>query len=168
MRLGSSALALLSSLSLAASCGILPGSGVEITVSVPDSVKPLKDITFYGNNLVDGEPTTAWQTTSGQGKRIKLSLAAPTNMKSIRFQNGHHWLNHPEYGNLWSKNSRIKKASLFINGVFRKTVEFAPDYKEWEEFDLEADNVSTIEIQIDSIYPGWKWNDLAVSEIEIR
>ncbi|MBU44918.1 MAG: hypothetical protein CMN76_16985 [Spirochaetaceae bacterium] len=149
-------------------CSMLFGGKKVFTVSVPDSLAPVGDLNFEGKNMIDGQATTAWQTSKPVGKAVILQLSEESDVSNIRIKNGHHWVNHPKYGDLWTSNARIKKASLFVNGVYRKTLEFSSVYSEWDEFDIDADDANTISVKIESVYPGAKWNDLAISEIEVR
>lgn len=142
-----------------------PRPEIEVAVSVPQEIAPVEGLTFYGSNMIDGDPRTAWQTERPVGKRVTLYLRHPADINQIKFKNGHHWLDHPKYGNLWSMNARIRRASLYVNGIYRKSINFSSEYRTWETFPLEAEDVESVEIQIDSIYSGWKYDDLGLSEI---
>ena len=126
----------------------------------------------YGPMLtMDGKPSTAWNTPGGYGEWIQFNAGSVQRVKGIRILNG--YTKYSEGYGMWIyyANSRPQTIRLsFSDGtsmsytladVFNNSDYIYQDipfggYKE----------VTWIRITIESIYPGSKWNDCCISEVQ--
>ena len=115
----------------------------------------------------DRDTKTAWvegASGNGTGEWIKLDLNTNNHYESLEIRNG--------YGlskDLWKKNNRVKKATLeFSNG--KKEDITLKDKMDWQRFVLKkpVDGVTWVKLTIKDVYKGTKYNDTAISEINMQ
>lgn len=137
---------------------------VNSSSSLPDS----KSNTYTPWNLHDFNLKTAWATNknNGIGETIKLDFK-PSEILSINYLKFYNGYQKSEAS--FKNNSRVKKAALYMNGEHKFNIEL-DDIETAQVFDLgkwslEGAEKFTVELKILEIYPGEKYNDLCVSEI---
>ena len=127
-----------------------------------------KSNSYAAKNVHDFDLQTAWATNKnkGIGETVTLDFK-PSEILSINqltFYNGYQ-----KSEATFKNNSRVKKATLSVNGeklynLELKDTEVAQVFDLGKHF-LRGDGRFTIELQILEIYPGEKYNDLCISEI---
>jgi len=118
--------------------------------------------------LFDGKLITSWQEGKddyGVGEWIEIKFPLENNY-SISLVNG-FVKSTKKHGNLYKKNSRVKKVKVL----------YGSDYSGEVEIDLEDDRMDfqslgnfrtdKIKIMIMEVYPGEKWKDTSISELKI-
>jgi hypothetical protein len=150
------------------SCGPEDGSPAAAAAAIVEikasSTLAHKDNKYALIHLVDGNPDTSWVEGvegDGVGEKVTIILSNKARLKRFRIRNG-YW--EEKY---WSMNNRVRDLMLVgDNGIsFTQTLEDIPDEQaiilpeEWE--------TGEITFIIQSVYPGSKWQDTAITEITI-
>lgn len=121
-------------------------------------------------NLFDGQDTTWWtpeSPRSGRGATLTMVLKGPAVGMVIGNLSERE---HPEYGNLYRKNNRIKRAKFTCFSGYGDQAEywFRMEDRPGLHFIPFPDgglDCAKIELTIEEVYKGEEWNDLAVAEI---
>jgi len=124
--------------------------------------------TYQAQAAVDGRLETPWcegAPRTGTGQWLLLELPGPVQLSQVRLANGF------EYNDdIYQDNNRLKMARLlFSNGEVSWELE---DERGYQSLDLERllgrDNETTfVRIQIEDTFPGYKYDDSCIAEIEI-
>ena len=121
--------------------------------------------------VLDGRPDTAWNVPGGPGEWLVLSAQTPQQIKGLRVLNGYTKYS-PDY-NMWIyyANSRPKDVTLTFSDGSTLAYTFADTFDNdnyiYQTIDFgEIKTVTWIRITVNSIYPGSKWNDMCISEIQ--
>jgi len=122
--------------------------------------------TFNVTNLIDGDLRTSWQPVgSTEPQWIRLDFARDTIVTAVVIANGFQTMD--KYGDEFALNSRIARAFVrFPDGQF--PIEFTPNARGWTYFEMPGRTTRSITLLIDRTHRGSRWNDLAVSEIEVE
>lgn len=119
--------------------------------------------------LGDDDPKTAWVEGvkgHGEGEWVRLKFTPMEGATRLRFRirNGYQ-----KSEKLFAFNSRIKEATLKLlpSGVTQKLQ--LKDAQGYQEFTLEqpAGELQAVELRVDATYPGSKWDDLSVSDVQL-
>ena len=120
----------------------------------------------YGpNNLYDGNPATAWVHGSrgtGVGATILITFGKRRTVTGLSLING-----YAKNADIFSKNSRVRRLELtFSNGETRSVS--LPDNRQRHSIRLPS-SVETdwVQLSIAEVYPGSKYADTAISELQI-
>lgn len=116
-------------------------------------------------NAIDGEQNKTWWTpfvSSGIGSWFRVSFYNPTEISGIWLHPGSHYPDHPQYGDLFLKNSRLKDAVLiFDNGSTQAIHLEDKDGVQTIKFDPVVS--SSVKLKVLATYRGEKWDDLCIS-----
>ena len=118
---------------------------------------------------MDGDMTTCWQDGvegTGEGETLTYHLDGEAKIGKIRIANGNRKSNDSYFGNCRLDTAEIH---FYLNGneVSTKTMEFNDDFsQEYTELIFDPVQCDTISIVASSVYRGWAYNDLGVSEVE--
>ena len=125
---------------------------------------------YHPNYAVDGDPKTAWnEGTHGKGanKYLRFHVTPQRDVSRVRLR----VLDGFQYSDaIYRANPRAKtiEVRLLPAGTppFRQVL---ADDKAWQEIVIptEAPAVDAIELAVVDVYPGAKYKDLAISEIEL-
>lgn len=120
--------------------------------------------------VLDGSPDTAWNCPKQDGSWIMLYSAERQFVQGIRILNGYTAFNS-EYGWIYGLNSRPKSISVaFSDGSsFDYLLDdiFIEGKYVYQSLDFgEVKETSFIKILVNSVYPGSKWSDICISEIQ--
>ena len=126
----------------------------------------------YSPGLVaDGKPETVWSYTGTSGEWILLSAGSAQTVRGIRVLSGYTMLN-PET-KLWHyyPNNRPKDILLtFSDGSYMETTladVFGTDTPYYQDIRFDAPKQTTfIKLTVLSVYPGDRWNDTCIAEIQ--
>lgn len=118
----------------------------------------------------DDDPQTAWNdgidgSPAGQWLRLHVSALPGTTRVRLQVRNGYQ-KNHKIY----AANARLRDATLVLlpSGV-KKDVELA-DLFGWQELTIDqpAGPVEAVELRVRSVYEGTKYDDLAISDVQVH
>ncbi|AZV79880.1 caspase family protein [Parasedimentitalea marina] len=122
--------------------------------------------TYWPDNMIDHSNQTAWVEGvkgHGTGQRLLLEFDHPTVVSGIDFINGYA-KSHSSFKN----NSRVEsiRVSDSTQDWQRISLKDTPD---WQSFQRDGHSpVRWIMFEIQSVYPGAKWADTAISEMRLR
>jgi hypothetical protein len=137
----------------------VPVAGVRASSSLPAS-----GVASYGpSNIVDENPETAWNEAAsgpGPGEWIELRLAEPATVTRLLVWNGY------QKGAQFVENSRLRTVSLAV-GPRTFTVDLL-DVEGPQAVDLpEPVRAERVRLTVERVYPGSRYPDAAVSEVEV-
>ena len=151
----------------------------DITLKVKAEVKatttaPATAETFDAKNLLDGNMKTCW-LSSGDGKNEDVEIVIDLEeveginvavVSDIYFFTG--W--RKDY-QTWKEYSRVKKMIMTVNDLPYGEITFQDTYKQQgidlEKFKVDRTRRSRIRFRIVDTYKGSKYNQLALSDIQI-
>ncbi len=147
-------------------CSWYCGGGVDKAES-SSCLAPSGKLQYNATNACDWNLATAWVEGSekqGIGERITLKLSAGANVHTLYIYNGYQ-KNMATFRN----NARVKQMKLYINGQATSILNLK-DQTGMQEFKIphikssDKENIK-FEFEILSVYPGDKYTDTAISEI---
>ncbi len=130
-----------------------------------------KHLSYSANNAHDFDANTAWiegKEDYGIGEYIEyFFLANSPPVTTVKIING-----YIKNKNAWKENSRVKKLKLYINNKPSAILDLK-DTVAFQEFKLSSPLQSKIQgsdlvlkFEIMEVYPGDKYKDVAITEIE--
>lgn len=133
-----------------------------ITATASSVLPPDGAITYGINNTLDKNPETAWNdgaAGTGAGEKLTYRFDRPLQLVTVRLVNG--YASTPE---LFKENARIRAAVLVTDaGRFPVTL---PDVADRQDITMDFGRSASLVIEVVSVYPGTKYEDLAVTEVE--
>lgn len=142
----------------------------------PDSIfasstlPPQGNYTYYPKNAFDYKESTAWiEANTGYGEGEFLAFRFPKfranePLTTITIYNGYH-----RNEGSWQQNSRIKIMRVY-NGDTPVADLSLTDTMRGQRFKLninpKGDNAIIIKLEIREVYPGLKWKDTGITEIQ--
>ena len=115
----------------------------------------------------DGNSETAWQEGvegHGVGEWIQFEFRSLWKVEKIRLLNG--YCKYSKTGvDRHPQNSRIKTAVLHFSDNSTQEIQLS-DTREYQEITINPVSTSSIKLEIKDYYPGSKWSDNSLSEIE--
>jgi len=116
--------------------------------------------------MMDGRESTAWvegKRGQGIGEWIVVEFDKPQQAMRIDISNG-----LGKNQDIYSKNSRVKEIEVrFSNGETRRFM-LADKAREQRLGLGGSPQTMWVQIKILSVYPGWKYQDTAISELRVR
>ena len=149
---------------------------VEPTIKSSSELKENKNI-FLASNVNDGNLTTPWiegNADYGIGEYIDLTfdLTEFSNKGDSAFSiNSFFVINgYRKSSKIWRDNSRAKKLKMYIDNIPFTYILLADTYKfQWFDFPdywINYGEKKIIRFELVEIYPGEKFKDTAISELE--
>ncbi|MFO0751635.1 MAG: hypothetical protein U1F43_39110, partial [Myxococcota bacterium] len=142
----------------------VPNEKTALTTS--SALKPWKQYTFTGPNLIDDNLWTSWQPNrtakGGVGEWIKMTFTEPQTLTGFEFSNGFRRLD--DLGDLYTMNNRIENATVELSDGTKLPIHFDDVPREATIMLPESKTVTWVKLTVDSVFKGTEWNDLAVSE----
>ncbi|MGH8910475.1 MAG: NADase-type glycan-binding domain-containing protein [Egibacteraceae bacterium] len=138
-------------------------ASLEVTaVSASSTLPPAGQVTYAAANLLDGDPSTAWnegaQGTAGEW--VQLQLAQEARITGLLVWNGY------QKAEQFTQNGRVQRL-LIETGGRRFTVELL-NVRGSQAVQLpQPVRASTIRLTIDTVFPGDRYPDTALSEIQV-
>ncbi len=124
---------------------------------------------YHPNYLMDGDPKSAWiEGVAGDGNGEWVVLHTSTIKKAtklrLRLRNGYH-----KSKALYGKNARIKELKLRVLPGGTTQTMLLSDKMEWLEVQmpLPGDDFEGVKLEIVSTYPGTKYEDTCISDVEV-
>ncbi len=118
----------------------------------------------------DGDPKTAWvegADGAGEGEWIRMQVTPMEGATRVRLRMrpGYH-----KSASLFKANARPREMTIKLLPSEKTTKVTAKDAMEWQEFVAEqpAGAVDAVEVRVDSVYPGAKYSDLCISDVEVH
>ena len=140
-----------------------------VRVSASSEHVPNPGYTFVVTNLVDGALNTSWQPAPAdhaQPQWVRLDFDNDVVITAVAVANGFQVTDR--YGDEFLLNRRVARARLRFSDGTEAPIQFSADARGYTRFPVAKKITRSIELLVDSTFPGTKWNDLAVSEIEVR
>lgn len=146
--------------------GAVPPNFTDVVSS--STLEPDQYTSYYGPyNARDKDLLTAWNEgapNDGSGEWIRLEASMDQVVKKIEIVGG-----YTKSEEIYYRNNRPKDITITLSDGYSMQAILSDSFGEWQTIDLDtAHNTSFVQIQIDSVYPGNKWNDAAIAEIEVR
>lgn len=141
------------------------------TVTVSTQLPGDSDTSDYGaSNLTDGLSDTAWNEGApgdGAGEWIRFSASAPQRVSAVRIMGGFPKL-YKDGSDVYPKNPRPKEITVSYNGG-AQTFTMQDLRGEFQTLTLaKPADTTEITITIDSVYPGTKYSDCCIAEVEFQ
>lgn len=145
---------------------------------------------YAAKNVLDGNPATAWcegKPDTGKGESLRITFKEPVQITALLISAG-----YDKNADLFSKNSRVKKATLVLSDRSKYELRFGEHFIDMNDgkssyqpiktqsaitnspqmFTIAANGakprkVSWMMLVIDEAVPGWKYKDTCISSIDI-
>ncbi|MBE7437030.1 MAG: hypothetical protein HS115_01150 [Spirochaetales bacterium] len=140
----------------------------EVTL-IPPRIFASSELRKYPARDASDEDFLTWWTParrSGINEWIKLEFDEFREVEEIRLLAGAHHKAHPEYGDLYTANSRLKSGEIVLTGEEKIPFELE-DKNELQSIDLGGKKTRSLKIIIHSTFKGERWDDLCISHIEV-
>lgn len=115
----------------------------------------------------DDDPKTAWSLkTEGIGEWLRVHVTPMEGATKVRMRIRNGYQKTPR---LWEANSRAQELAVTLQPS-KKTVTVAlEDRSDWQELTVEqpAGAFEAVELQIKSVFPGKKYDDLCLSDLQL-
>lgn len=133
---------------------------------VSSTLAPQGRYSYEVSRMMDGSESTAWvegKRGQGIGEWIAVQFDKPQQAMQIDISNG-----LGKNKDIYSKNSRVKEIEVrFSNGETRRFM-LADKAREQRLGLGGSPQTMWVQIKILSVYPGWKYQDTAISELRVR
>lgn len=133
---------------------------------VSSTLAPQGRYSYEVARMMDGRESTAWvegKRGQGIGEWIVVEFDKPQQAMQIDISNG-----LGKNKDIYSKNSRVKEIEVrFSNGQTRRFM-LADKAREQRLGLGGSPQTMWVQIKILSVYPGWKYQDTAISELRVR
>ncbi len=130
---------------------------------------PWKGYRFDVGQLLDGDLTTSWQPLDkrhgGVGQWVELGFSEPRVVSAIQIANG---LQHRDtFGDLFLLNGRVRRFRLEFSDQSMIDADLDKTTRGRVRFKFAPRVVRSVRLVVVTSWPGEKWNDIAISEIEL-
>lgn len=116
-------------------------------------------------NMVDNRLDTAWvegKKGNGEGEWIVVDLERARSVTAIELLNGYH-----KNADIFAKNNRVREIKITMSNGYSTTVELE-DSGGVQKIALdEPQAVTWVQLTIQSVYRGTKYQDTALSEVRV-
>ncbi len=133
---------------------------------VSSTLAPQGRYSYEVARMMDGRESTAWvegKRGQGIGEWVVVEFDKPQQAMQIDISNG-----LGKNKDIYLKNSRVKEIEVrFSNGETRRFV-LADKAREQRLGLGGSPETMWVQIKILSVYPGWKYQDTAISELRVR
>lgn len=142
------------------------GGGAKLAYEVSANSQHSK---YPASNLSDGDVSTVWQEQKGEwsvGQKLHVEFDEPHTLTKLGIVVGYD-LVHDKKGDLWPQNNRAKSLQITLSDGTEVQADLEDDRKmQWIALPA-SEPVSEIMLKITDVYRGSKYNDNAISEIQI-
>lgn len=134
---------------------------------VSSSISMSQRVSYSPWNVVDGDPGTGWQVSNGgPGEWIELRFDHPVTLSRLGVVPGYDKNLPDRVGDRWPLNNRISEAEIAIEG--RSFNAHFSDTRPMQWHDLGGAVTRWVRITIVSVYPGARWYDTVISEVQVE
>jgi len=138
----------------------------EITVSASGYLRASGDLTFFPENVTDGDPSTWWTPypqRNGRDSWIRLEFPTEKWISAIDLVPGSHHLRYKNIGNLWRTNNRMTRGELAFSDGTRVRID-AVDEDRVQRIEFTPVKSKFVTLFPLEWKPGSRWNDLCISQ----
>ena len=138
------------------------------TVAASSEVTKLSD-PHPAWNAFDGRTDSAWSESAkgpGKGEWLEATFSSPRHVRVLRVIPGYE-ATSDAYGDLFFANAHAKSLRITGDGGKEIAQRGVAEGERLVTFDNLDVDVTTVRVTIEDVWPGRKWEDLAVSEIEV-
>ena len=125
-------------------------------------------LSYSPSNAIDNDLSTWWSPNSPY-HWIKFNFNSPTKIHAIKILNGSHYSNFiyqgVNYGNLYTKNAIITRASLEFSDGTRITVNFEI-YDGMQTVEFPEVTTTFVKLTPVVVHPGSEWPEVCISEVK--
>ena len=139
----------------------LPADVISAEASSVLPPVPDEGLSYGPDNTLDGDLATAWNDGapgSGVGERLTFAFDEPVELVSLEIVNG-----YAKSADLYAANARVREARIVTDEV-TTDVELL-DIISPQTIDGPFGTTGSVTIEVLSVYPGNRYEDLAISEI---
>lgn len=126
---------------------------------------PQYGFNYVPANVVDNRLDTAWvegKKGSGEGEWLLVDLGRARSVRTIELLNGYH-----KNEDIFRKNNRVRGLKIAMSNGYTTTVELE-DSGGVQKITLdEPQAVTWVQLTIQSVYRGTKYQDTAISEVRV-
>jgi len=123
--------------------------------------------TFSPSNLLDGDLATSWQPANSRGPTwFRLDFEHEVIVTSIQIANGLQ--TEDSHGDEFLLNSRIANGRIRFSDGAETPINFTAGDRAPTRFEVASKPTRSVTVLVDSVHRGSRWNDLAVSEVQVR
>ena len=140
-------------------------SAVETITASSYLEEPQYGLSHGTANLMDGDLSTAWVESAegqGEGEAFTLKLNGTYEVSGFTIYAGYQ-----KNGDIYAKNSRPARITVIFSDGSSQRMELSDINGPQKITFGKPVNTSSIRFVIDSVYPGNKYQDTAVSEISL-
>jgi len=138
----------------------------EARICVSSVLDPQFGNRYGGGNLGDRKMRTAWVegvSGNGIGEFVTLAFDRPVPVSRIEIANGYN-----KSPSIFRKNARVREFTVAASNGFTRRIRLS-DKRGWQTLNLPPlGAVTWIMLKVESVYPGIKYTDTAVSEIALQ
>ncbi len=146
---------------------------VGVMFSASSEHKKWKHYRFTADQLGDRDLATSWQPAKGKAVGEWLEVWAghadspplPMTVDAIEIANG--FQTKDKLGDLFAANARARQLTIAVDGKAMGVVELGEQQRGYVRIPVGGVRAETVRITIDSVWPGKKWQDVAISEVAI-
>lgn len=143
-----------------------PAAAPSAQLCVSSLLAPQAGNSYAGGNLADNRPETAWiegERGDGIGQTLRFAFQAPTQINAILLANG-----YTKSPSIFTKNSRVRALRVQSSTGYDSTVRLQ-DQGAMQRLNIPAlGPVTWITLTLQDVYPGSRYRDTAISEIQFR
>jgi hypothetical protein len=146
--------------------GPAPGDPVRLQIRevlVSSALQPTGAVDYGSDNLVDGDPATAWNEAAagdGTGEWVEVVLPGPAEVSRVLLWNGY------QKEGVFETNNRVAQLRLDLAG--RNFIVELLDVRGPQAVDFpEPVHTDRVRLVIERVYPGNRYNDAALSDLQV-
>lgn len=128
---------------------------------------PSRGLTYSASNLLDGDQTTAWSQAGSEGGQdpvgswVAFDLPQRTDVTGVAIVNG-----YVKSDKAYTENARARGIVISTDDGQQVRATLA-DIRTRQEVPVDLLGASTVTIAIESVYPGSKYSDVAMTEVRL-
>ncbi len=124
---------------------------------------------YHPAYAADDDPATAWvegAPGSGAGQWLRVKVTPMTGATNVRLRIRNGYQKSPK---LFEANGRAKAISIKLLPGGQTSKHTLTDTLDWQELSLAlpAGKFDAVELMVDSVYPGKKYEDLCISDVQV-
>ncbi len=143
------------------------GSHIYITnITASSTMNSANNTHYFPKNVADSELSTWWSPNSNdKDPWIKINFKESQIVSAIEIHNGSHYLNYPNYGDLYYKNNRITKLEVEYSDGSIITVDLN-EIDSIQKIELNPKETNYLKFRIIDFNHGEIWSDFCISHLK--
>jgi len=142
--------------------------GVKLAWTASSQLSSTEVWQFEPAGLTDGTLVTSWQVGKGKGvgEWAEVKLDRPARLDAIEIANGYQLVdNQGKLGDLFINNARPRTLTISLDGKPAAIVDLPEKQRGFVRVELGGRTATTLRLTIDAVWPGKKWQDVAINEV---